>query len=109
MDAPALLPPDVLAALPPSVIALIQWQAEQIARLTARVAELEAKLNKDSTNSSKPPSTSHPHDKPSSRKPKSSRKRGGQPGHDKHERALIATEQCQDVVRCVPTELPTLR
>src|SRR5476651_1675783 len=103
MDAPAPLPPDVLAALPPAVVALIQWQAEQIARLTARVAELEAKLGKDSTNSSKPPSTTHPHAKPPSSKPKSGRKRGGQPGHDKHERALIPTEDCQDIVPCVPT------
>ena len=31
--------------------------------LTARVAELEAKLGKKPTNSSKPPSTTHPHDK----------------------------------------------
>jgi transposase len=104
MDAPAPLPPDVLAALPPSVVALIQWQAEQIARLTARVAELEAKLGKNPTNSSKPPSSTHPHDKPPAPKPKSERKRGGQPGHDKHERALIPTEQCNEVVPCVPTE-----
>jgi len=104
MDAPAPLPPDVLVSLPPSVVALIQWQAEQIARLTARVAELERKLGKDSTNSSKPPSTSHPHDKPPSAKPRSGRKRGGQPGHDKHERELIPTEQCTAVVPCVPTE-----
>src|SRR3981081_3480613 len=104
MDAPAPLPPDVLAALPPAVVALIQWQAEQIARLTARVAELERKLGKDSTNSSKPPSTVHPHAKPPSSKPKSGRKRGGQPGHDKHERELIPTEQCDTVVRGGPTE-----
>lgn len=103
MDAPAPLSPDVLAALPPSVVALIHWQAKQIAHLTARVAHLEAKLGKDSTNSSKPPSASHPHDKPPSPKPKSARKRGGQPGHDKHERALIPTEQCQDMVPCVPS------
>jgi transposase len=104
MDAPAPLPPDVLAALPPAVVALIQWQTEQIARLTVRVAELERKLGKDSTNSSKPPSTAHPHDKPPSSKPKSGRKRGGQPGHDKHERELIPSEQCDAVVPCVPSE-----
>jgi len=103
MDAPSPLPPDVLAGLPPAVVTLIQWQAEQIARLTTRVAELERKLGKDSSNSSKPPSTSHPHDKPSSSKPKSSRKRGGQPGHDKHERKLIPPEQCNEIVPCVPT------
>src|SRR5436190_19300699 len=74
MDAPAPLPPDVLAALPPAVVALIQWQAEQIARLTTRVAELEAKLGLDSTNSSKPPSSAHPHVKPVRPKTKSQRR-----------------------------------
>src|SRR5712664_1766032 len=104
MDAPAPLSPDVFASLPPAVVALIQWQTEQIERLSARVAELEARLGKDSTNSSKPPSTAHPHAKPPSSKPKSDRSRGGQPGHCKHERALIPAEQCQEVVPCVPTE-----
>lgn len=115
MDAPPLLPADVLAALPPVVLAFIQWQAEQIKqmehlteRLTARVAELEAKLakksgrGKDSSNSSTPPSASHPHDKPPPTKPKSGRSPGGQPGHGKHERALIPVEQCADSVPCVP-------
>src|SRR5271169_1040728 len=86
-----------------AVVAFIQWQAEQIRRLTARVAELEAKLGKNSTNSSKPPSTTHPHAKAPPSKPKSQRSRGGQPGHAKHERELIPTEQCQEVVPCVPT------
>ena len=104
MDAPTPLPPDILATLPPGVVAFIQWQTEQINRLTARVAELEAKLNKNPTNSSKPPSSTHPHDKSPPDKPKSKRKRGGQPGHPKHERALILTEECQEVVPCVPTE-----
>jgi transposase len=103
MDAPPTLSSDVLAALPPAVVAFIQWQSDQILRLTARVAELEAKLGKDTTNSSKPPSTTHPHAKPPSCKPKSRRSRGGQPGHDKHERALLPTEQCREVVPCVPS------
>ena len=103
MDAPPTLSSDVLAALPPAVVAFIQWQSDQILRLTARVAELEAKLGKDTTNSSKPPSTTHPHAKPPSCKPKSRRSRGGQAGHDKHERALLPTEQCREVVPCVPS------
>ena len=102
MDAPPPISADDLAATPPAVLAYLRWQAEQIALLTARVAELEAKLGKDSTNSSKPPSASHPHDKPASPKAKSARRPGGQPGHVKHERALIPAEQCQSVVPCVP-------
>lgn len=104
MDAPAPLASDVLGALPPAVVVFLQWQAEEIRRLTARVAELEAKLGKNSTNSSKPPSTAHPHGKPPRSKTKSRRQRGGQPGHPKHERALIPSAQCADVIPCVPTE-----
>ena len=107
MDAPPLVSPEVLASLRPQVLALIEWQARQIRILTARVAELEAKLEalsgKNPTNSSKPPSSTHPHAKPPSAKPKSERSRGGQPGHDKHERALIPTEQCRSVVPCRPS------
>lgn len=85
-------------------MALLHWQAEQIRRLTARVAELEAKLGKNPANSSKPPSTTHPHDKPLPTKPKSKRARGGQPGHDKHERPLIPSAACQIVLACMPRE-----
>ena len=102
MDAPSL-PPDVLAALPPAVRALIQWQAAQIERLNARIAQLEAQVGKDSTNSSKPPSTEHPHAKTVRPKPKSKRPRGGQPGHAKHERTLVPVEDCAAVVTCTPT------
>ena len=107
MEAPEPLSADVLAALPPAVVAFIAWQTEQIIRLTARVAELEAqvaRLTKNSSNSSKPPSSEHPHAKPIRAKSKSRRKRGGQPDHPKHERALIPSEQCQQIIPCLPTE-----
>jgi transposase len=104
MDAPPSLSPEVLAALPPAVVAFIVWQAEQIRVLAARVAELEAKIGKDSSNSSLPPSTAHPHAKPLRPKSQSRRSPGGQPGHTKHQRALIPSEQCQEVVPCVPTQ-----
>ena len=104
MDAPPTVSAEVLASLPPAVVALIRWQAEQIRVLTARVAELEAKLGKNPGNSSKPPSSTHPHDKKPAAKPKSKRAPGGQPGHAKHERTLIPADQCQDLVSCVPSE-----
>ncbi len=46
----------------------------------------------------------HPHAKPASTKRKSKKKRGGQPGHKKHERPLIPTEECDDVKPLKPTE-----
>src|SRR5579884_764697 len=107
MEAQPTVSLEVLASLPAEVLALLHWQAEQIRLLTARVAELEAQLGKNPTNSSKPPSSTHPHDKPpakSGSKSKSKRSRGGQPGHDKHQRPLLPTAECNDVVACVPAE-----
>jgi transposase len=65
---------------------------EQNALLRKRVAELEERLNKNSTNSSKPPST----DPPGTRrkgKETSGRKPGGQPGHKRNLRELVAVEK----------------
>ena len=50
------------------------------------------------------PARVHPHAKPASTKRKSKKKRGGQPGHKKHERPLIPTEDCDDVKPLKPTE-----
>lgn len=88
MEALALRP-ETLAALPPEVIELIRWQAERIAQLEACIAELEAKLKQNSTNSSKPPSSDPPSVKRAPPKPASGKKPGGQPGHPKAERALV--------------------
>ncbi len=106
MDAPPYVSEADLAATPASVLALLRWQSQQIVRLTARVAELEAKLARlqgaTPANSSKPPSSTHPHDKPLATKPKSTRRRGGQPGHEKHQRSLLPPEQCQQVIPLIP-------
>jgi transposase len=61
----------------------IATQQEQIAALTARVRELEARLATDSHNSSKPPASDGPGAKPhpQSLRTPSGRKPGGQPGH----------------------------
>jgi transposase len=92
MDAPTL-PPELLADLPPAVVAYIRW-------LEARVAGLEAKVNQNSSNSSKPPSSDPPAVKRAPPRPKSGRKPGGQPGHPKHDRALVGNP---DLVRdCQP-------
>ncbi len=63
--------------------ALIAELGTQLAGSRARVAELEARLGMDSRNSSKPPSTDSPFDKPApkSLRGRSGRKPGGQPGH----------------------------
>lgn len=73
------LPPDVFDALPPAVQAYIRY-------LEARLADLEARLNQDSSNSSRPPSSDPPSAKPAPPKAPSGKARGGQPGHPKRSR-----------------------
>jgi transposase len=94
--------PEQLAALPPEVRAVVQAIIEHYERQIAELkAEIE-RLKKTPRNSSLPPSSEHPHAKPAVDKPPSGKRPGGQPGHPKHERALIPTEQCQRVIPCKP-------
>lgn len=65
------------------------------AKAEARVAELERRLRQNSTNSSRPPSSDPPGTKRPD-KPKSGRKPGGQPGHERHERPLVPPEQVDE-------------
>ena len=72
----------------------------KVEKLTARVAELEARLGQNSNNSSRPPSSDGPGARRQPKKP-TGRRSGGQPGHKKHERALLPVEQVRDVVDVV--------
>ena len=68
------------------------------AKLEARLAALEselAKAKKNSSNSSKPPSSDIVNPPPKGSKPgrRSKRKRGGQPGHTRHQRTPFPPEQ----------------
>ena len=80
----------VYAAGPEAIVSLVEellaTQAElrqQVLTLTARVQELEARLNKDSHNSHKPPSSDGLAKLPRrrSRRQRSGKGSGGQPGH----------------------------
>ena len=75
-----------------------RWTA-RVETLTARVAVLK----RTPQNSSLPPSTQHPHDKPLPPKPKSGRQRGGWPGHPKHERTLLPPAECDEIIPLMPT------
>lgn len=94
--------PEQIAALPPELRALLQAVIEHYEK---RIAALEAELaatKKNPRNSSLPPSTEHPHAKPAPQREKSGKKPGGQPGHPRHERALIPVDQCQEVMTIKP-------
>src|SRR5271167_623509 len=88
---------DLIARQTPEARAIIRF-------LLGKIAELEARLNKSPQNSSRPPSSQHPHAKPIADRPRSKRKRGGQPGHPKAGRALLPSEQCTAVVPLKPSE-----
>ena len=99
MTTPPPLPDAVFAALPPAVQAYIrslEAVAAQVAALQARVAELEARLGQDSSNSSRPPSSDGPQVNPAPPRTPSGKTRGGQPGHTKHERAILPPDEVID-------------
>jgi transposase len=74
-----------------------------VAKLTARVAELEEKLGQSSRNSSKPPSSDAPTAPTRPKKPPSGRKPGGQPGHQRNMRELEPVSKAAKVVACIPS------
>lgn len=101
---------EVIARQAPEAQSIIRLLLAELAareeRLMARIADLEAQvaaLKRTPQNSSLPPSTQHPHDKPPPAKTKSARKRGGQSGHPKHERTLRPSIECDAVVPVLPT------
>src|SRR5271165_7500554 len=64
---------------------------DQVAQLAQRVQELEARLSKDSHNSSKPPSSDGLARKTKSLRRRSGKKPGGQIGHQGETLRLVAT------------------
>jgi transposase len=96
---------EIIARQPPEAQAIIRLLLARIAELEARIEQLERQAKgKTPQNSSLPPSTQHPHARPQPPKRKSKKKRGGQPGHEKHDRPLIPTDQCDDVQPLKPAE-----
>lgn len=77
----------------------------RISALTKQVAELAEKLGRNSKNSHLPPSSDPPGSHAGKRKwKKSSRKRGGQPGHSGVTRKLLAAEQVDEAINLFPKE-----
>jgi transposase len=98
-----LVTEEVIARQPPEAQAIIRLLLARIEELEERVGKLESRLNKTPQNSSLPPSSQHPHAKPAPPRQASGKKRGGQPGHPKHERTLIPANECSEVVTLVPS------
>src|SRR5499433_829705 len=84
------------------------WSATPVAvrvvvmELLQRVAEVEARLNQTSRNSSKPPSSDPPGAKPRAAEAPTGRKPGGQPGHEGHSRKLKPESEVDQIIDVRP-------
>jgi len=74
-----------------------------IHELPEEVAELRRQLNRNSGNSSLPPSANPPWTPRPVKKKPTGRRPGGQPGHQRHFRKLLPTDQVDHVVQPKPT------
>ena len=97
-DSPPI-PEPLWQTVPPDAQEAVRARFQVLER---RIAELEQRLNTNSTNSSRPPSSDPPSvQRPPQRRP-TGRKSGGQPGHRHHRRALVPPEQLRQVLDCKP-------
>lgn len=88
---------------------LVEELCQRVMQLEAEMGQLRSEnqllreqINRTSTNSSQPPSQDPPKGFKSSLKRQSGKKRGGQPGHEGHERPLYPIEQCDSVTDYYP-------
>jgi transposase len=102
MSLPPSIPEFLCNTVPPKAQAAF---LAVIVSLEKRIADLEARLNQDSTNSSRPPSSDPPALNLKRRPPvpSSGGKRGGQPGHKRHNRALVALDQIRETFEVKPS------
>lgn len=74
-------------------VEVLEQRVEQleatVAQLIRRIEQLESRLNQNSQNSSKPPSSDPPFQRPERGSKKSKRRRGGQKGHVGHRQQLL--------------------
>ena len=93
------------AKLPESLAechAVIQAQALLLGELQSRLLILEERVTLNSNNSSKPPSSDGPGFGNRAQRRASGRKRGAQPGHKGHWRALLDESEVDRLVDCKP-------
>lgn len=99
MSGQSPLPDDLWGKIPPDAQAAI---LALVSSLERRIAALEARLNQNSSNSSKPPSTEPLHIKRQPPRPTSKKRRGGQAGHERHTRELVPPERLTSSLEIMP-------
>lgn len=81
-----------------ATISSMQEQIKDLQKLEGRIEQLEARLSKNSRNSSKPPSSDSPYSKPKQKtKNKSKKTKGGQKGHQGHRQQMLDPTQVKQV------------
>jgi transposase len=102
MSASPPLLAELWESLPPEARALILALRAEVAELWARVRaqqeqiqELQERLNQNSINSSRPPSSDPPTVKRRPPRPSSGRSPGGQPGHERQQRPLLPPDHTE--------------
>jgi transposase len=101
-----LIPAEDWEQTPVSVQAVMVALYHQVQQLQAEVAELKEQVNRNSRNSSQPPSSDGPAQQPpkaEAKTPEKKRRRGGQPGHQGYQRDLIPVDEVDQVEVCKPT------
>jgi transposase len=108
MNGPASIPQHIWDSLSDEaravIGAVIDGLERQIIELRQQVQDLRSRLDQNSTNSSKPPSTDPIGVKRKPPEPPSKRSRGGQKGHPRRMRALVPPERVASVTDCKPVE-----
>jgi len=98
-------PPELWEQTPLAVREYIRTLEARVAELEATVQRLLERLQQDSQNSSRPPSSDPPQALAKrARRGPSGRKRGGQPGHPGQTRALVPMEEVDTVVPVKPQQ-----
>ena len=80
----------------------VQALSARVARQDERIAQLERRLNRNSRNSSTPPSVDPPSRKPKRGKDPSGRSQGAQTGHEGHGRELLPLAAVDELIEYWP-------
>src|SRR5215813_14115862 len=90
--------PEDWAQTPLAVQVYVHTLCNEVAQLQNRVETLEARLQQNSTTSSRPPSSDSPYKKPRLRPTAATpRKAGGKPGHPGHRQVLLPPTTVREV------------
>jgi transposase len=98
------IPAELLVEMTPAVRVFVESLLVQMADMRSEIEDLKTQVKRlTPQNSSLPPSTQHPHARPTPKpKTKSKKKRGGQKGHRRAVRELVPVERCAEVIALRP-------